>query len=193
MPLALRRMESLAASYGCSLDGISSPAGMERWWASGACRTISAMYWLIRMMPMSSRFRNCRKVSSISLMVVSFSTTRKLGWRFLLSSPMPPSRKPVTMSSSPITAISFPLPAILTDRPRSSGTAGCHPSLLFNMLSRLVIAFFPRSKCLSISWLQSPSAVILEAPKNKVSHCFHCYPIYFSRGDGTRCLDLFEC
>ena len=38
-------------------------------------------------------------------------------------------------------------------------------SLLFNMLSRLVIAFLPRSKCLLISWLQSPSAVILE-PKN---------------------------
>ena len=38
-------------------------------------------------------------------------------------------------------------------------------SLLFNMLSRLVIAFFPRSKHLLISWLQSPSAVILE-PKN---------------------------
>lgn len=32
---------------------------MERWWASSACRTISAMYWLMRMMPMSSRFRNC--------------------------------------------------------------------------------------------------------------------------------------
>ena len=35
-------------------------------------------------------------------------------------------------------------------------------SLLFNMLSRFIIAFLPRSKCLSISWLQSPSAVILE-------------------------------
>ena len=35
-------------------------------------------------------------------------------------------------------------------------------SLLFNMLSRLVIAFLPKSKCLLISWLQSPSAVILE-------------------------------
>ena len=40
-------------------------------------------------------------------------------------------------------------------------------SLLFNMLSRLVIAFVPRSKCLLISWLQSPSAVILEPPKIK--------------------------
>ena len=40
-------------------------------------------------------------------------------------------------------------------------------SLLFNMLSRLVINFLPRSKCLLISWLQSPSAVILEPPKIK--------------------------
>ena len=40
-------------------------------------------------------------------------------------------------------------------------------SLLFNMLSRLIIAFLPRSKCLLISWLQSPSAVILELPKIK--------------------------
>ena len=37
--------------------------------------------------------------------------------------------------------------------------------LLFNMLSRLVIAFLPRTKCLLISWLQSPSAVILKPPK----------------------------
>ena len=51
-------------------------------------------------------------------------------------------------------------------------------SLLFNMLSRLVIAFLPRSKCLLTSWLQSPSAVILDSPQNKVSHCFHCFPIY---------------
>ena len=40
-------------------------------------------------------------------------------------------------------------------------------SLLFNMLSRLVVAFLPRSKCLLISWLQSPSAVILESKKIK--------------------------
>ena len=50
-------------------------------------------------------------------------------------------------------------------------------SLLFNMLSRLVIGFFPRSKRLLISWLQSPSAVILEPPKIR-SHFFHCFPIY---------------
>ena len=41
-------------------------------------------------------------------------------------------------------------------------------SLLLNMLSRLVITFLPRSKCLLISWLQSPSAMILEPPQNKV-------------------------
>ena len=51
-------------------------------------------------------------------------------------------------------------------------------SLLFNKLPRLVIAFLTRSKRLLISWLQSPSAVILE-PKNKVTYCFHCFPIYF--------------
>ena len=51
-------------------------------------------------------------------------------------------------------------------------------SLLFNMLSRLVITSLPRSKHLLISWLQSPSAVILEPPKIK-SDTFHCLPIYF--------------
>ena len=51
-------------------------------------------------------------------------------------------------------------------------------SLLLNMLSRLVITFLPRSKRLLISWLQSPFVVIW-APQNKVSHCFHCFPIYF--------------
>ena len=62
-------------------------------------------------------------------------------------------------------------------------------SLLFNMLSRLVIAFLPRSKPLLISWLQSPPAVILQ-PKKIVSHCFHCFPIYLPWSDGTGCHDL---
>ena len=51
-------------------------------------------------------------------------------------------------------------------------------SLRLNTLSRLVITFLPRSKCLLISWLQSPSAVILESQRNEVCHCFHCFPIY---------------
>ena len=50
--------------------------------------------------------------------------------------------------------------------------------LHYTMLSRLAIAFLPRSKRLLISWLQSPSAVILEPPQNKVCHCFRCFPIY---------------
>ena len=62
-------------------------------------------------------------------------------------------------------------------------------SLLLTMLSRLVITFLPRSKRLLISWLQSPSAVILE-PKKIVCHCFHCFPIYFPWSDRTRCHDL---
>ena len=63
-------------------------------------------------------------------------------------------------------------------------------SLLFNMLSKLVITFLPRSKYLLISWLQSPSAVILEPPKNKVWHCFHCFPIYLPWSDKTEYRDL---
>ena len=62
-------------------------------------------------------------------------------------------------------------------------------SLLFNMLSRLVITFLPRSTCLLISWLQSPLAVIME-PKKIVCHCFHCFPIYLSWSDGTGCHNL---
>ena len=66
-------------------------------------------------------------------------------------------------------------------------------SLLFNMLSRLVIAFLPRNKHLLISRLQSSSAVILEPKKKsffRVCHSFHCFSIYFPRSDGTGCHDL---
>ena len=55
-------------------------------------------------------------------------------------------------------------------------------SLIFNILSRLIITFFPRSKCLLISWLQSPSAVILETKRIK-SVTVSTVP----RSDGTRC------
>ena len=61
-------------------------------------------------------------------------------------------------------------------------------SLLFNMLSRLVIAFLPRSKRLLISWLQSPSSVILEP--TKIHHNFHCFPTYWPWSDGAGCHDL---
>ena len=62
-------------------------------------------------------------------------------------------------------------------------------SLLFNMLSRLVITLLPRSKHLLISWLQSPSAVFLE-PKKIKSDTMSSFPIYFPWSDGTRCHDL---
>ena len=59
-------------------------------------------------------------------------------------------------------------------------------SLLFNMLSRFVIAFLPRNKHLLISWLQSPSAVILEPKQiNSVT-----VSLYLTWSDGTRCHDL---
>ena len=59
-------------------------------------------------------------------------------------------------------------------------------ALLFNMLSRFVIAFLPRSKHLLISWLQSPSAAVLD-PKKIVCYCFL---IYLPWNDGTRSHDL---
>ena len=58
-------------------------------------------------------------------------------------------------------------------------------SPFFNTLSRLVITFLPRSKCLLISWLQSPSAMTWSLKK----HC-HCFPIYLPWSDRTRCHDL---
>ena len=62
-------------------------------------------------------------------------------------------------------------------------------SLLFNELSRLVITFLPRSKHLNFM-----AAVTIcsdfETPQNKVSHCFHCFPIYLPWSDGTGCHDL---
>ena len=57
-------------------------------------------------------------------------------------------------------------------------------SLLFK-LSRFVIAFIPRSKCLLISWLQSLSAVILEIENIKSATVSIFSPIYLSRSDGT--------
>ena len=62
-------------------------------------------------------------------------------------------------------------------------------SLVFNMLSKLVITFLPRSKCPLISWLQSPSAVILEPPKIKSDTISTVSPS-ISMNDGTRCHDL---
>ena len=63
-------------------------------------------------------------------------------------------------------------------------------SLLFNMLSRLVIIFLPRSKRLLISWLQSPSAVILEPLSKIKSTTVSSFPIYLPLSDETGCHDL---
>ena len=62
-------------------------------------------------------------------------------------------------------------------------------TLLFNMLSRLVIALLPRSKCLNFM-AEVTICSDFWAQKNKVSHCFHCFPIYLPWSDGTRCHDL---
>ena len=63
-------------------------------------------------------------------------------------------------------------------------------SLLFNILSMLVIAFLPRNKYLLVLWLQSPSIVILEPPKIKSFPVSIVSPIYLPWSDGIRCHDL---
>ena len=68
--------------------------------------------------------------------------------------------------------------------------AGKVMSLLFNMRSRLVITFLPRSKCLLISWLQSPSAVILEPKNIKSVTVSTVSPSVSHEVNGTRCHDL---
>ena len=62
-------------------------------------------------------------------------------------------------------------------------------SLIFKTLARFVKAFLPKSKHLLVSWVQSPSTVILE-PKEIVCHCFHCFPSYLPWNGGTGCHDL---
>ena len=66
------------------------------------------------------------------------------------------------------------------------GKAMC---LLFNTLSRLVIAFLPRSKCLNFTAAVNICSDF-GTQENKLCHCFHCYPIYLPWSDGTRCHDL---
>ena len=61
-------------------------------------------------------------------------------------------------------------------------------SLLFSILSRLLITFLPRSKSLLMAAITICSD--FGAQKNKVWHCFHCFPIYFPWSNGTRCHDL---
>ena len=63
-------------------------------------------------------------------------------------------------------------------------------SLLFNMLSGLVISFLPRNKCLLISWLQSPSTVILEHKKIKSVTVSVFSPSICHEVIGTGCHDL---
>ena len=119
------------------------------------------------------------------------------GWVSLLSQDSQESSPAPQFKSINSLALSFLYSPILTsiywkNRSLTIWTfVGKVISLLFNMPSRVVLAFLPRSKCLLISWLKSPSAVILEPPpQSKVCHCFHCFPVYLPWSDGTRCHDL---
>ena len=64
---------------------------------------------------------------------------------------------------------------------------------LFNMLSRFVITFLPRSRHLLISWLQSPSAMVLEPKKIKICYCFHFSPSICHKVMGPDAMILVFC
>ena len=67
--------------------------------------------------------------------------------------------------------------------------AGKVMSLVFNTLSRFVIAFLPRIKPLLLLWLKTLSTLIFGVPQNSLCHCFHHFPIYLPWSDGTGCHD----
>ena len=92
-----------------------------------------------------------------SLLMKVKEKSEKVGLKFNI-------QKTKIMASGPITSWQIDGKTIALTRQTFVGKV---MSLLFNMLSRLVITFLPRSKCLLILWLQSPSAVILEPPKIK--------------------------
>ena len=86
------------------------------------------------------------------------------------------SSKPSILRHSAFFTVQLSQPYMTTGKPIALTRrtfVGKVMSLLLNMLSSLVITFLPMNKRLLTSWLQSPSAVILE-PQNKVSHCLHC-------------------
>ena len=102
------------------------------------------------------------------------------------------SPKASILQSSALFIVQFSHPYMTTGKTIALTTStfvGKVMFLLLNILSRLVITFLPRSKCLLILWLQSPSAVILK-PKKFKSDMFPVIPIYFPWSDGTRCHDL---
>ena len=92
------------------------------------------------------------------------------------------SSKASVLQHSPFFIVQLSHPYVTTGKTMSItrwNFVGKVMSLLFNMLSRLVIIFLSRSKSLSISWLQLPSAMILEPQNVKVCHSLQCFPIYF--------------
>ena len=104
------------------------------------------------------------------------------GWISLQSRDPQESSPTAQFKSICSSALSFPYnPTFMTTGKTIALTrqtfVGKVMSLLFNMLSRLVIAFLPRSNYLLISWLQSQSVVILE-PKKIKSATVSCFPIY---------------
>ena len=133
--------------------------------------------------------------ASASVLTMNSQDWFPLGWTGLISQESPPKAQFKNINSL---VPSFPYHPTFT-RYMTIGKSiaftrwtfvGKVMSLLFNMLSRLVTGFLPRSKRLLISWFQSPSAGIFGAQEIKACHCFYYLTIYLSWSDGTGCHDL---
>ena len=116
-----------------------------------------AKYWSFNISP-----------SNEYLGLISF----RINWLDLLASPRDsqessPTPQFKSINSLVLSFLHSPTLTSVHDYWKNHSLVGKVMSLLFHMLSRFVIAFLPRSKCLLISWLQSPSAVILETRKIK--------------------------
>ena len=129
--------------------------------------------------------------ASASVLTMNSQDWFPLGWTGLISQESPPKAQFKNINSL---VPSFPYHPTFT-RYMTIGKSiaftrwtlvGKVMSLLFNRLSRLAIAFLPRSNCLLISWLQLPSAVILMPKRKNAYHYFHFFPIYLPWNGGIR-------
>ena len=120
--------------------------------------------------------------SSKYLWWISFRIFYLLAYQGTLKTPLTARFKSINFQCSAFFMVQFSQPYMTLGKTISLAIwtfVGKVMSLLFNILSRLGIAFLPRSKCHLISWLQSPSAVILES-KKIVCHCFYFFPYLFA-------------
>ena len=153
------------------MDWLESPRDSQESTPTPQFKSINSSVLLIGLLSNFSRVRLCATPQTAAHQAPpSLGFSRQEHWSGL---PFP----------SPIAFLIVQLshPYVATGKTRALTTwtfVGKVMSLLFNMLSRLVITFLSRSKHLLISWLQVTICNNFGAPQNKVCHCFYCFPTY---------------